>query len=418
MIRAQDVQIGAVTGRTGQRQWRDGIFAQDDYKIRPNLTVNLGLRWEFDQPIYEVNNKEANINMDTKQIIYAGVGGNSRALYDPTYTQFQPRVGFAYQPTARTVVRAGYGISSYVEGTGANLRLTQNPPFHTDFEEQTAIAPSLVEGAYSPGVFYQASNGFPTTQGPATTFYVWPKDFKPSVTQEFSLTAEYELNSTASFQAGYVGILGSSPYRSLLGQSEADAEHSSALCSNIVGDGGVIKITQTESASNYNGLQAVYRQRSQGWSRTDRQLHLLQIPHRRHRLLRCQQCAHPAAASIISRSLSLRYAVNEWGPAGTDTHHNISVSGVYELPFGKGKLFGSSWNYATNSLLGGWKLSGADVYYSGFPVTVASPAHYSNSVNAYGGAARPNQPQPVAPRPPIHLCLLRHCRTTHHSYCH
>ena len=133
--RAQDVQIGAVTGRTGQRQWRDGTFAPDDFKLNTRLTLNIGVRWEFDQPIFEVNNKMANVNMQTLQIEYAGVDGNSRALYDPDYKQFQPRIGFAYQATPRFVVRGGYGISSYLEGTGANHRLTQNPPFHTDFEE-------------------------------------------------------------------------------------------------------------------------------------------------------------------------------------------------------------------------------------------------------------------------------------------
>ena len=71
-------------GLDGQRQWRDGIFAQDDFKLNSQLTLNLGVRWEFDQPIYEVNNKMANVNMDTLQIEYAGVDGNSRALYDPT----------------------------------------------------------------------------------------------------------------------------------------------------------------------------------------------------------------------------------------------------------------------------------------------------------------------------------------------
>jgi hypothetical protein len=78
----------------------------------------------------------------------------------------------------------------------------------------------------------------------------------------------------------------------------------------------------------------------------------------------------------------------EWGPAGSDTRHNISVTGVYSLPFGRGKMVGSNWNSVVNAIAGGWKLSGSQVYYSGFPVTVSSPPHYS-------GAARPNQLRPI-----------------------
>ncbi|WP_263356448.1 TonB-dependent receptor [Acidicapsa ligni] len=394
--RVQDVQIGAVTGRTGQRQWRDGIFAQDDFKAMSNLTINIGLRWEFDQPIYEVNNKEANINMQTKQIIYAGVDGNSRALYDPTYTQFQPRVGFAYQPTPKTVIRGGYGISSYIEGTGANLRLTQNPPFHTDFEQ---IATNPVGTAdkkgnvisYSPGVFFQASNGFPTAQVPTTTFYVWPKNFKAAMTQEFSLTTEYEITSTSSLQVGYVGILGhhlTDPYWG----NQDPAIGVPGPYDNIVGEGGVIKITGTESASNYNGLQAIFRQRYKaGLELTANYTYSKSLT---------DDIGFYGVSNIGSGQYYQQNAydmTNEWGPAGSDTRHNISVTGVYELPFGQGKMFGSHWNYYTNSLLGGWKLSGADVYYSGFPVTVSSPAHYSSTVNAYTGAARPNQLNPLHP---------------------
>jgi hypothetical protein len=385
--RVQDVQIGAVTGRTGQRQWRDGVYAQDDFKVKSNLTINLGLRWEFDQPIYEVNNKMANINTDTKQIEYAGVDGNSRALYDADYNQFQPRVGFAYQATQRIVVRAGYGISSYLEGTGANLRLTQNPPFHTDFEE-TAINPNTT-GGYTPGVFYQASNGFPTSQVPITTFYVWPKNLKPAVTQEFSLTTEYQLARSSSLQVGYVGIIGhhlTDPYWG----NQLTAPGATAPYASIVGQDGIIKITQTESASNYNALQAVFRQHlTAGLELTANYTYSKSLT---------DDIGFYGVSNIYSGQYYQQNAYDmrsEWGPAGTDTRHNISVTGVYDLPFGHGRKFGGNSNFVVNELLGGWKLSGAQVYYSGFPVTVSSPANYSSAVNAFTGAARPNQLRPL-----------------------
>ena len=385
--RVQDVQIGAVTGLTGQRQWRDGIFAQDDFKLNTKLTVNIGVRWEFDQPIYEVNNKMANVNMQTLAIEYAGKDGNSRALYDPDYNQFQPRVGFAFQAMPRFVVRGGYGISSYLEGTGANLRLTQNPPFHTDFE-QTGVNPSTA-GAYSPGVFYEASNGFPTTQVPTTTFYIWPKNLKPAQTQEFSLTTEYQIAHASTIQVGYVGILGhhlTDPYWG----NQWTSPTATAPYASIVGQGGIAKITSTESASNYNGLQAVYRQRlTAGLELTANYTYSHSMT---------DNIGFYGVYNIWSGQYYQQNAYNpkgEWGPAGSDTRHNISVTGVYELPFGRGKGIGSNWNPVVNSIIGGWRLSGAQVYYSGFPVTVSSPANYSSLVNAFTGAARPNQLRPL-----------------------
>ena len=385
--RVQDVQIGAVTGLTGQRQWRDGIFAQDDFKINTRFTLNLGVRWEFDQPIYEVNNKMANVDMRTLQIEYAGVNGNSRALYNPTYTQFQPRFGFAYQVQPRFVVRGGYGISSYLEGTGANLRLTQNPPFHTDFEE-TGVNPNT-SGAYSPGVFYQASNGFPTTQVPTTTFYIWPKDLKAAMTQEFSLTTEYQISHASTVQVGYVGILGHHLTDPYWGNQWASPT-AVAPYASIVGQGGVAKVTGTESASNYNALQAVFRQRlSAGFELTANYTYSKSLT---------DDIGFYGVSNIWSGQYYQQNAYDfksEWGPAGMDTRHNLSVTGVYDLPFGTGKIFGSNWNQVVNSVVGGWKLSGAQVYYSGFPVTVSSPANYSSLVNAFTGAARPNQLRPL-----------------------
>jgi hypothetical protein len=386
--RVQQVGIGSVTGRVGQRQWRDGLYAQDDFKLNHQLTLNIGLRWEFYQPIYEVNNKEANINMQTDQIEYAGVNGDSRALYNPTHTQFQPRLGFAYQLTPRSVIRGGYGISSYLEGTGAALRLTQNPPFHNDFQE-TGINPTLTSAGYAPGTFYQASNGFPTTAIPVTTFYLWPQNLKPSLTQQFSLTGEYQIARESTIQVGYVGILGrhlTDPYWA----NQLTSPTATAPYANIVGQSGDVEETQTESASGYNALQAVFRQRlTAGLELTANYTY-------------SHSLTNDIGFEGVSNNLSNQYFQQnaydmraEWGPAGMDTRHNISVTGVYDIPFGRGKTFGAYSNILVDGVLGGWKLSGSQVYYSGFPVTVSSPGNYSSLVNAYPGAARPNQLRPL-----------------------
>ncbi len=332
--------------------------------------------------------------MDTKQIEYAGVNGASRALYDPTYTQFQPRVGFAYQITPRFVVRGGYGISSYLEGTGANLRLTQNPPFHSDFEEQ-GVTPAGTTNAggivtsYSPGSYYQTSAGFPTTQVPTTTFYVWPKDLKPAITQEFSLTTEYQIAKESTIQLGYVGILGHHLTDPFWG-NQLTAPGATAPYASIVGQDGVLKITQTESASNYNALQAVFRQRlTDGLELTANYTLSKSLT---------DDIGFYGVSNINSGQYYQQDVYDmgaEWGPAGMDTRHNISVTGVYELPFGRGKRFGSGMNAIMDEAVGGWKLSGAQVYYSGFPVTVSSPANYSTQVDAFTGAARPNQLRPL-----------------------
>lgn len=395
---SDDATVGQVVGRTGQRQYRNAYFAQDDWKVLPNLTLNIGLRYEYDQPIYEVNNKMANINLATGVVEYAGSvpSGNTfgnatvcptRACYGSNYDDFMPRLGFSYQPISKAVLRGGYGITTYLEGTGANLRLTQNPPFHNDFETK-AVIPSNNGGTYSEGSPVLTSNGFPTTTPPITTFYAWKNNLKSAVIQEFSLTAEYQLTNTSSLQAGYLGELG---------QHLVDPAYANQLTSlgatapfaNVVGQGGVVKVTASDADLNYNALQVIFRQRlTQGFELTANYTYAKALTN---------DIGYYGAADIDQQYYQQNvYNIGgDYGPAGDDVRHSFNATGTYTLPYGRGQRYGADSNYLLQEALGGWKVSGSSVKYTGFPVTVSSPANYSSLIGAYTGAARPDQINPV-----------------------
>src|SRR5579871_3270694 len=105
-------------------------YLQDDFKVSPKLTLNLGIRYEFATPQYERDNRLANFNPATNSLIFASDGSLfQRALVKPDYGNWAPRLGLAYQVAPKTVIRSAYGIS-YVQFNrlgGENL-LAYNGP--------------------------------------------------------------------------------------------------------------------------------------------------------------------------------------------------------------------------------------------------------------------------------------------------
>src|SRR5208283_5401963 len=126
---------GISTGKTWQQSSKIfAFYGQDTWRVTERLTLNLGLRYEAHTPWVEANNQQANYNMATGNIDLAGQNGASDGLYNGFYggRDFQPRIGFAWTPAmlgGHTVVRSAFTISSYLEGTGTNLRLPINAPF-------------------------------------------------------------------------------------------------------------------------------------------------------------------------------------------------------------------------------------------------------------------------------------------------
>ncbi|HTD54679.1 MAG TPA: carboxypeptidase regulatory-like domain-containing protein, partial [Silvibacterium sp.] len=204
--RVSQVAATLASVNVGQRQWRIAAYASDSYKIMPKLTLTYGLRYEYNQPWYEVNNKTGNINLATGQVIYAHqvpagapVGSglcSNRGCYN-AQNEVMPRLGFAYQATDRFVIRGGYGASSFYEGNSSNQRLTSITPFI-----QAVLTPTYSPTSAPPyNVPRTAEQGFAgSTLNTSGTYNVYPKDIKPAYVQEWNLTAEYALTNMLSLQ--------------------------------------------------------------------------------------------------------------------------------------------------------------------------------------------------------------------------
>src|SRR5260370_21250835 len=111
-----------------------GGYGEGAGKVHGGLDFEVGVGYEDFTPRVEINNQQANYNMATGNIDLAGQNGASRSLYNGFYggRDFEPRLGFAWTPAmlgTHTVIRGAFTVSSYLEGTGTNLRLAQNPPF-------------------------------------------------------------------------------------------------------------------------------------------------------------------------------------------------------------------------------------------------------------------------------------------------
>ena len=384
----------------GQRQWRAAFFVSDDYKVLPNLTLNFGVRYEYDQPWVESNNKTGNIDLVTGQVRYAshvptgapagsGVCSN-RGCYDSNYDQIMPRVGFAYSASDRMVIRGGYGATSFFEGNSSNQRLTSITPF-IQAVNVTTVAPT----PGNPGAPRTAEQGFGGgSVSYGGTFNVYPKNIQPAYVQEWSLTAEYALSRTLSLQAGYVGEQGqhiedygnvnqylvngdptSAPFynNTYLGVNAVDP-------STSIGSNSLL-ITESRAASNYSALQAVLRQRlSHGLEFTFNYTYAKSLTN--------SLGNYGLQVNGFSGAFQNYYdSAADWGPAGYDVKHNVSANGVYALPVGRGQDYLSNANRFLDEAIGGWRLAVTGVAYSGFPETITGPGNNSNSY----GNSRPNQ---------------------------
>jgi hypothetical protein len=365
---------------------RVALFVQDDFKLKPSLTLNLGMRWAYTQPVVEKDNRQANFDLTNGQHIPAQDGSReARALYTAYKKGFEPRLGFAWRPDERWVVRGGYGISQYMEGTGANLRLPLNPPFF--FESAAQYDTTTGAGTLATGF----AELVPLDQ-PSGQVRAWDPNLRPQFTQQWNVFAEYLLTPSMSANVGYVGhkadhlvtpVEGNQP---LPGVGNPDTwaplnqrrplYATAPLITNI-------STTAARGRSDYNALQVSLRQRSMNGLEYLASYTLGRV--------RTNNLGYYGSAGVAAEGAYWMNAYEpEWnyGPAFFDARHNFVFSANYELPFGRGRAWGGDISPALDAVLGGWRLSGIFQARTGFPITVTDGS--APSLQGVRGNERPN----------------------------
>ena len=375
-----------------------GLFAQDSWKLKSNLTLNYGLRWDVLPPWYEKYNQIQTLVLGEQSVVYPeapqglvfpGDRGIPRTLAPTKYTNFSPRFGLAYSPNfadgllgkilgsaGKTSVRAGYGIFyTAFEGLSAGI-MSANPPYGYDYDSST-IGPPLfatpfvaaatgqslgqpfpspipVNGASAanPNATVDWSKYLPITGVPA----FFPGNVPP-YTESYTVSVERELAHGTLLSAGYVG----SQAHHLLALISANPGNP-ALCLETPGCGpfsenGVrgpfgpdfdaVTYQKTIGNSNYNALEVSVR----------------------HNSGPLEFMAGYTYSKSLDQSSSLAEPVNPVDPSlsralsAFDMTHNFVASYRYELPFGR--FFESH-----QRLTKGWTISGLTRFSTGLPVTL------------------------------------------------
>ncbi len=380
---------------TGRRWKIYRPFIEDDWRIVPSLTLNLGLAWDMTTPISEAHGRLADFDPATSQLLIAnqnGVGASAGVQMD--WTALEPRVGAAWKVfgSDKTVLRAGYGIfhdSAWSQGAQG---LWMNPPFLGETDAfpsagcafATSYCATAAGGSQTP-TGLSLSSGFATLAAPPTfssftgTFYAQPTNFKLGRVQQYNVNIERQLLGGIVLTAGYAGSRGN---HILVGGNDLNTQSPSA-CGTVPGytlgclPGGQPYIPTYESSTPDDNIVSLFGDVG------DTTYNSLQIKAEtktpRHGLyaLFAYTYSHTYDNGLsdgLGSELSApffplpNWRSLDWSLSQINLNHSFTGSIIYDLPFGRGKMFGSSWNNVTNALLGNYQMTLIERISSGFPV--------------------------------------------------
>jgi hypothetical protein len=327
------------------------LFVQDDWKFRPNLTLNLGMRWEYFAPLQSKNDQISNLILGANDGLVDArlqAGGD---LHEPDRNNFAPQVGFAWTPgrfNQRLVVRGGFGVG-YNRLPGSRvLEARFNPPFFAGFNlgpEQIVYGmspdPQTFNYPNNPSTIlnFDPTSGLPTT-GAAVNVNATRQELPNPYVYRYSMESEYDLGSSWVVTLGYQGSTGRNLARVI-------PYHRFVTPNPRLGS---VNLLQTDTESNYNALlTGVSRRFASGF--------LVSADYRWSKSEDTCSSDHDCKATYpFDQEL-------ERGPSDYDVTHSVRVFGTWDLPFLRDR------KDLVGALAGGWQVSGIVTASSGYPWT-------------------------------------------------
>lgn len=369
------------------------FYVQDDWRITNKLTLNLGLRYELSPPWIETDDGIANFDIDTDpanpDFLLAGSAGSgrfNRATMANDTNNFAPRFGFAYQALPGTVVRGGYGVfyGNY-EGTGGGQFLQGNPPFHIKSEISTdSINPTVLLSQGNPSGILTPENAVSLRFSSFEREPDWP------MSQQWNLNVQHSIFKDTVLEFGYYGTKAQFLVNRLdgnyalpgRGNINSRRRYTSAVYPGtdiVVGPLALMSRHEFNGNSLYHsGQMRIEKRFSNGFSLLGAYIFARTIGD-----VAGFSGSGNAPNSGIQNPLDRRA---ERSLDNQHRKHTFTTSYVYQLPFGRGRQFGSGMNKALDYAVGGWTVAGIHSMASGRPFGLSVRGGPANT----GQLSRPN----------------------------
>jgi outer membrane receptor protein involved in Fe transport len=357
-----------------EKMWKYAFYGQDTWQVTPNLTLTLGLRWDYMSPIFTPNGESVgNIDINTDTLLLTNLAGKYAGITTPK-TEFSPRIGVAYRLPHESVLRGGYGRSYYMNADGAGFG-TQGGGWpikqsQTDVQANpfAPLAYTLDQGpGLPPALPAFPSNGQISFFGApgGSEYFVGTGTYPHSYNDTYNVTLEHAFPYQVTASIAYVGNIGRhlwdnydvnmpppgpgpytsrEPFFANYGWAVPEYQRNNAV------------YNEPEMRSNYNSLQL-------------------------HAEKRFHQGLYVLSNFTWAKSLDVGtfgpgdgngnqfcYSCN-YGPSGTVRPWTWVSAVNYELPFGHGRVFANDLSRGGDAIVGGWALSGIFNLESGLPFT-------------------------------------------------